>query len=152
MLSLKIKKLHPNAVIPKFATEGSAGMDLTAVDCSVELCCRSHRILDLGLTKLTYRTGLAFEIPVGHVGLIFPRSSIHKTSMSLSNCVGVIDSDYRGEVSFVFRKRDSEEPDYQIGDRVGQLVIMKLPEIEVVEVDELSDTVRGTGGFGSTGK
>lgn len=149
---LKIKKLHPDAVIPKHATSGSAGMDLTAISCAIELVDGPGDFYDIGLTKFTYHTGLSFEIPKGYVGLIFPRSSIHKTSMSLSNCVGVIDSDYRGEVSFVFRKRDSYEPDYAVGDRVGQLVLMKLPEFEIEEVKELSETERGVGGFGSTGR
>lgn len=102
--------------------------------------------------KFIYGTGLAFEIPLGHVGLIFPRSSIYKTGMTLSNCVGVIDSDYRGEVKFVFTARNSNEPIYDIGDRVGQLVIMELPNITIIEETELNDTERGTGGFGSTGR
>lgn len=103
-------------------------------------------------TKYKYGTGLAFEIPDGHVGLIFPRSSIYKTNERLANCVGVIDSDYRGEVSFIFDVIAGSGTPYIKGDRIGQLMIVRLPDIEVQEVEELSDTVRGSGGYGSTGK
>lgn len=140
---IKIKKLHPDAVIPKYAKPGDAGFDLTAVDVHID----NDR--NLG-SKYYYRTGLAFEIPAGYVGLIFPRSSIFKTGMMLTNCVGVIDSGYRGEVSFIFRNLQNN-PIYQIGDRIGQMIIMPFPHVEFQEVDELSDTERGTGGFGSSG-
>lgn len=146
MITLKFKKLHPNAVVPKFMTDGAAGMDLTAVEWGTE------PIQGTGEYKYIYATGLAVEIPQGYVGLIFPRSSIHKTGMDLTNCVGVIDSDYRGEIKFVFRKRTEQEAIYQESDRVGQLLIMKLPELEIKEVTELSETNRGEGGFGSTGR
>lgn len=151
-MKLKIKKLDPRAVLPKFQTDGSAGMDLTAIDMAMEIIDSSYVDIafDISHYKMVYNTGLAFEIPKGHVGLIFPRSSIHKYDVNLTNCVGVIDSDYRGEVKFVFKTLGNKV--YEIGDRIGQLVIMKLPEIEVEEVNELSDTERGTGGFGSTGR
>ena len=148
--TLKVKKLDPKAVIPKFATEGAAGMDLTAISCDVVT--PEHGVYDRLRNKYVYGTGLAFEIPVGYVGLIFPRSSIHKTPMVLSNCVGVIDSDYRGEVKFVFSRNSLDGDVYDIGDRVGQLVLVQLPRIEVEEAETLSDTARGTGGFGSTGR
>ncbi len=147
--TLKIKKLDPRAVIPFYATPGSAGMDLTAVTV------REQRVMATNGDdnfQFIFGTGLAFEIPEGHVGLIFPRSSIHKTAMLLANCVGVIDSDYRGEVSFVFRELKETTPNYKVGDRVGQLVIMRLPYINILEVEELSDTERGSGGYGSTGR
>ena len=151
MTPLRFKKLNPSAVTPFYATEGAAGMDLTAVTRRIELVPREADQRD-GL-KYVYGTGLAFEIPHGHVGLLFPRSSIHKTCMSLTNCVGVIDSDYRGEVSFVFRCHDDAfQPAYAIGDRVGQLLILKLPTVEVEQVEELTPTVRGIGGYGSTGR
>ena len=89
-MKIKIKKLHNDAVIPQYAKPGDAGMDLTAVDVSA----------DLGY--LTYKTGIAIQIPEGHVGLLFPRSSIYKTGQTLSNCVGVIDSGYRGEIMMKF--------------------------------------------------
>lgn len=150
MKVLKIKKLDPAAVMPKYATEGSAGMDLTAI--SVELDFPTSGTYSRDRLKYTFGTGLAFEIPVGHVGLIFPRSSIHKTPMVLTNCVGVIDSDYRGEVKFVFTCNRREGNCYDVGDRVGQLVIVELPKVQIEETTEISNTERGIGGFGSTGR
>lgn len=141
---LKVKKLNEKAVIPTKANPGDAGLDLTAISTSQHL--------DRNGITVEYGTGLAFEIPEGHVGLIFPRSSIHKTSLSLTNAVGVIDSGYRGEVKFKFRDLSNNIGKvYQIGDRVGQLVIIPIPEVEVVISEELSDTQRGSGAFGSTG-
>lgn len=137
-LKVKIKKLHPDATVPKYAKSGDAGMDLVAVSKEVKN------------TKIKYGTGLAFEIPEGYVGLIFPRSSIHKTGLTLTNCVGVVDSGYRGEVMFFFEHL-FDRNDYEIGDRIGQIIIMPYPYIELQESEELSDTERGQGGFGSTG-
>lgn len=135
-MRVKIKKLHPNAVIPKYAKPGDAGLDLTAIG-----------IEEKG-NHITYHTGLVMEIPQGYVGLLFPRSSVYKTHQMLSNCVGVIDSGYRGEIMMKFtRSRDQ----YVIGSKIGQLIIMPYPHIEFEEVDQLSDTERGTGGYGSTG-
>jgi dUTP pyrophosphatase len=99
---------------------------------------------------VTYNTGLAIEIPEGHVGLLFPRSSISKTVLSLANSVGVIDSGYRGSIMFKFRYPE-EGMVYDVGDRVGQIIIMPYPTIEFEETEELSSTERGQGGFGSTG-
>jgi dUTP pyrophosphatase len=143
-MKVKIKKTHPNAIIPQYAKEGDAGLDLTAVSMETDHC------YDGGVDTVTYGTGLAFEIPQGCVGLLFPRSSIAKTQITLANSVGVIDSGYRGEVKLKFKKYGYK--DYNIGDRVGQLVIMPYPKIELEEVDELSYTDRDDGGFGSTGK
>ena len=137
-MKVKIKKLHPDAVIPKYAKDGDAGMDLTAVDV----------VADGG--TLTYKTGLAVEIPRWHVGLLFPRSSVYKTGQSLTNCVGVIDSGYRGELMLKYTLSPYQR-EYEIGDRVGQLIIMPYPKVEFEEVKELSDTERGDGGYGSTG-
>lgn len=140
-MQIKFKKLRQEAVIPKRSTEGSAGYDLTAVHVESEK------------ERLTCYTGLAVEIPEGYVGLIFPRSSIHKTGLALANSVGVIDSDYRGEISFVFYKEwPSFQNQYSNGDRVGQLMVLPIPDLEFVEADSLSETKRGTGGYGSTGK
>jgi dUTP pyrophosphatase len=112
-----------------------------------------------------YGTGIAVEIPEGYVGLIFPRSSLSKTSLILSNHVGVVDSGYRGEIKFRFkdtrmRSRIEYGIDqyfcsdtvYKVGDRIGQLMIIPYPKIEFEEVEELDSTNRGEGGFGSTGK
>lgn len=149
-MEVKIKKLVENAVIPKYAHPTDAGLDLTAV--SKE--CKNG--------VYVYGTGLAIEIPEGYVGLIFPRSSNYKQNLWLTNCVGVIDSGYRGEIKFMFKdvltKRTlfpgeyDEHKTWEIGDRIGQLIIVPYPSINLVEVDELSDSDRGEGGFGSSGK
>ena len=139
-MKIKFKKTHPLAVIPKRGTSGAAGFDLTAV------------ILDVKETTLKYDTGIAVEIPPGYVGLLFPRSSVCKTGLSLANSVGVIDSDYRGSISFVFYKDVPCIAPYLPGDRIGQLVIVPIPEVDFVEVEELSETERGKGGYGSTGR
>jgi dUTP pyrophosphatase len=99
---------------------------------------------------VSYGFGISVEIPKGFVGLIFPRSSIRKYDLILSNAVGVIDSGYRGELQATFKKTGLHK--YEVGDRGAQLMIIPYPEVEFVEVDELSDTERGEGGFGSTGK
>jgi dUTP pyrophosphatase len=140
-MKVKIKKLDENAVIPEYAKDGDAGMDLT--------CVKVENKVD----KVVYSTGLAMEIPEGHVGLLFPRSSIHKKALTLANSVGVIDSGYRGEIKFIFRAAIAQEfSQYEPGDRVGQIIIMPYPKIEFEEVEELDETERGDGGFGSTGE
>ncbi len=139
-VTVKFKKLTENAVIPTKGTIDSAGFDLTA----------TSRMFIGG--KWVYGTGIAMEIPKGYVGLAFPRSSVSNKNMGLVNSVGVIDSDYRGEIKAKFRP-DADYPVlYEVGDRIAQIVIIPYPEIEFEEVDELSDTDRGTGGYGSTGK
>ena len=104
-----------------------------------------------------YHTGLAFEVPEGYVMLIFPRSSNRKTNYYLTNSVGVLDSGYRGELMFAFKKRDDNrenynEPPYKVGERIGQIMILPYPQIKMLEVADLANSERGTGGFGSTGK
>lgn len=141
-MKVKIKKLHPDAVIPKYAKPGDAGMDLTAVSVEDEYY----------NGNVVYNTGLAFEIPEGYVGLLFPRSSNSKKGLLLSNSVGVIDSGYRGEVSFKFKVLNSSMGVYKVGERIGQILIIPYPQIEFEEVEELSETERGTGSYGSTGK
>lgn len=140
-MKIKIVKLNENAVIPKYAKPGDAGMDLTAI--SVDFNDWDY---------LTYHTGLAIEIPEGYVGLLFPRSSVYKTGQQLSNSVGVIDSGYRGEIMLKYtREIESEKVAYKPGDRVGQIIILPYPQIEFEQVYKLSDTERGLGGYGSTG-
>ena len=139
-MKVKIKKLDPNAVIPKYANVTDAGLDLTAV-----------RVTE-SRNVVTYHTGLAVEIPDGYVGLLFPRSSVYKTDMRMCNSVGVIDSGYRGEIMIKFYKGVSPDLIYKVGDRVCQLIILPYPKIELEEVTELSESDRGEGGFGSTGK
>jgi dUTP pyrophosphatase len=144
-MEVRIKRLTPNAIIPTYAKEGDAGMDLVATS-----------IISETTTDVTYGTGLAMEIRDGFVGLVFPRSSIRKYDLALTNCVGVIDSGYRGEIQATFKKtnwlKGNESEKYQIGDRIAQIIIIPHPQIEFYEVDELSDSERGEGGFGSTGK
>ena len=144
-LVVKFKKLNDEAVIPSYAKEGDAGLDLTAV--SLEY--------DATLDAYVYHTGLAMEIPKGYVGLVYPRSSNRKTDAYMTNHVGVIDSGYRGEVLVTFKNRDKASliiAPYVSGERVAQLIVMSYPTINPVEAEELSDTERGTDGHGSTGK
>lgn len=167
-MEVKVKKLHPNAVIPTYAKEGDAGLDLVATSRSTD---------EYG--NLVYGTGLSIAIPKGYVGLVFPRSSNSKTTLALTNSVGVIDSGYRGEIILkykgfytacfdikwwflnkVLKRKNSRAAnidifltnEYNVGDRVGQLIIVKHPYVTLVEAEELSKTDRGEDGFGSTGK
>lgn len=141
-MEVKIKLLAQDAVIPKYAKEGDAGMDLTATSSWYD---------DDG--NICYGTGIAMEIPQGYVGLVFPRSSNSKKDLILSNSAGVIDSGYRGEITFKFKIIERHFPNkYNIGERIGQIIIMPYPTINFVEVDELSKTVRGESGYGSSGK
>lgn len=145
-LIIKIKKLSPNAVVPKYSKDGDAGMDLVATS-----------IISNTTFDITYGFGIALEIPKGYVGLVFPRSSIRKTDLSLTNCVGIIDSGYRGELQATFKKIYGkndirlDETDYKVGDRIAQIMILPYPTIQFEEVDELNTSDRGDGGFGSTG-
>lgn len=143
-MKIKIKKLHSQAIIPTYAKEGDAGMDLVATQ------------IELNLDYISYKTGLAFEIPKGYVGLVFPRSSNSKKDLLLTNSVGVIDSGYRGEVELRFKTILNNKTEniltYNVGDRIGQIIILPYPRIEFEEVEELSETERGEGGFGSSGK
>jgi dUTP pyrophosphatase len=140
---LQVKLLTDNAVVPAFAHVGDAGADITATSYSISTTPN-------GLSIHSYGTGLAFAIPDGYEMQIRPRSSIYKTGAWLCNGVGTIDSGYRGEVQCKFYSLDTTPP-YQIGDRVAQLIIHQLPRVAIEAVLELSDTERGTGGFGSTG-
>jgi dUTP pyrophosphatase len=138
-MQVKIKKLSPEAVIPTYAKDGDAGMDLVITDIKGE-----------NKYDITYGFGISMEIPEGFMGLVFPRSSIRKTDLVLSNAVGVIDSGYRGEIQATFKRTGLQK--YEIGDRGAQIIIMPHPIVDFVEVDELTNTERGEGGFGSTGK
>ena len=140
-LIVKVKKLHENAVIPSYSKPGDAGMDLTITSQM------SNTTFDA-----SYGFGIAMEIPNGYVGLVFPRSSVRNQDLLLTNCVGVIDSGYRGELQATFKKTNGfESIKYNVGDRGAQIIILPYPQVFMVESDELSDTERGTGGFGSTG-
>jgi dUTP pyrophosphatase len=138
---VKIKKLDSKAVTPAYAKAGDAAVDLTAI--SIAKVDRDE------FGYMEYGTGLAIEIPEGHVGLLFPRSSISNSGLILTNSVGVIDSGYRGEIKLRF-KHIPDTAYYKPGDRIGQLIIIPYPQIDFQEVEELSSTERGEGGFGST--
>lgn len=158
---IKFKKLAPNAVIPSYAHDGDVGMDMTAV--SVEY--------DKEKDMYIYHTGLSCELEKGYALLLFPRSSNCKTDAYLTNSIGVVDPIYRGEIQFRFKNRDRyrksllewiggkideeralDKAPYKAKDRIGQMVIISHPKVECWEFNELSDTDRGSGGFGSTGK
>lgn len=149
-MEVKLKKLVEEAVIPTYAKPGDAGMDMTAIEYKYDAEKDCH----------IYKTGIALEIPEGYVGLLFPRSSNRKTDAYMCNHVGIIDSGYRGDVMFSFKNRDKIETDvipalvkpYEVGDKIGQIIIVPYPQISFVEVDELSTSERGTGGHGSTGR
>lgn len=144
-INVKVKRTLPNAVLPMKATEGSAGFDLTAATEKFKP--------ELTGPIWEYDTGLSFEIPPGYVGLVFPRSSVTtKTTLMLGNGVGVIDSDYRGTIKFQFRNvNHAAGKKYNIGDRIGQIIIMPYPTVGFIDASELNVTDRGEGGFGSSG-
>lgn len=142
MLEIKFKKLVETAKYPTKAHPTDAGADLTAVsrEWNKEYGC------------WVYGTGIATEIPEGYVGLVFPRSSIRKYCLSLTNCVGVIDSGYRGEIMCTFRPQSiGKDEVYEIGDKIAQLIILPYPEVSYKEVESLSETDRGENGHGSSG-
>lgn len=152
-MEIKIKRLDEKARIPAYAKPGDAGLDLYATSCD---CDNNGNIV--------YGTGIAIELPEGYAALVLPRSSIANKDLILSNSVGLIDSGYRGEISAKFKRAvkcsngvrleyDDFRPQiYEVGERVAQLVIIPYPHIEFIEVDELSQSERGCGGYGSTGK
>jgi len=168
-MEVKIKKLVPYAIIPTYAKEGDAAMDVTAIS------------INITEDYVEYDTGLAFEVPENYVMLIFPRSSNSKQDLVLANSVGVLDSGYRGSLKLRYKRQyrvrninndgitllqttnvafgrniesyifDANKI-YEVGDKVGQIMIIPRPKINFKEVDELTETERGDGGFGSTGK
>ena len=146
MSVLKIKKVRENAIIPKRATAGSAGMDLYA-------CIDAPIVLEAG-DRVMVPTGIAIALPdANQVALIFARSGLAvKKGINLSNSVGVIDSDYRGEIQVGLINQSKQAYTLEAGERIAQLVVMPVCLPEVEQVDELDDTARGEGGFGSTGR
>ena len=164
-MKVKLKKLNENVKLPVYAKTGDAGLDIKAT-----------RIESENNYSITYGTDLCIEVPFGYVGLIFPRSSIRNYDLSLSNCVGVVDSGYRGEIMATFKKTKLDgmyyvlDSDYEgeimttfkktkldgmyydVDDKIMQIIILPYPSIEFEFVDELSETERGEGGFGHTGK
>jgi len=145
MVKVNFKKLNEKAVAPTYGTEFSAGADLYA-------CEGGEIIIEAGETKLIH-TGLSLEIPEGYAGLIYARSGIAtKRGLAPSNKVGVIDSDYRGEIMVSLYNHSKSSQSIADGERIAQLVITPFLKVEYTEADALSDTDRGEGGFGSTGK
>lgn len=146
-MKIKIKKLHQDAAIPKYATEFSACFDLCALLEGFVVPVYN------GMPEI-FRTGLSFEIPRGYAMMIYSRSGHgFNHEVRLANCVGVIDSDYRGEVKVKLSNDDADEGRLVIrhGDRIAQAMIIPVPDVTFIEVDELAETKRGAGGFGSTG-
>lgn len=145
-MEIKFKKLDPRAVAPVRAHNTDAGFDLTATRITTE-------INECGQLILVYHTDLAFEIPEGYFGLLTPRSSIFKKSLALTNCIGVIDAGYRGEVMGKFRTTTDVVPAvYKEGERFAQLIVLPVQNVAFTETFELSTTDRGNGGYGSTGE
>jgi len=137
-MKIKIKRLHTEAKIPSYANPGDAGMDVFAT--SKE---EKEKFIEYG-------TGLSFELPSDHLMLVFPRSSLSNKDLILANHVGVLDSGYRGELKLRFKKTGKDI--YEIGDKIGQIIVTPFPKIDFKETENLSDSSRGQGGFGSTGK
>lgn len=143
-MKVKIKKLDDRAIIPTYGTEYSAGADLYALlDSTVEIAPHETTFI---------HTGISVEIPVGYCGLIFARSSMGaKRGLAPANKVGVIDADYRGEIMVTLHNHSEKAATVEPGERIAQLAIVPFLKAEFEECDELSDTIRGEGGFGSTG-
>lgn len=140
-MEVKIKKTNNLAVIPTYASIGASGLDLTAIDLT---------IINPGERTLL-RTGISIEIPQGYGALVMGRSG-NTIKRGLFVALGLIDSDYRGEIGVMAFNTTNKKMIIQQGDRIGQLVIMPTPQIQIEETNELTDTNRGTGGFGSTGR
>jgi dUTP pyrophosphatase len=146
-LTVNIKRLNDRAEIPEYSRIGDAGLDLVATS------------VESNVLYTEYGTGLAIALPEGYAGYVFPRSSISKYDLSLCNAVGVIDSNYRGEIKLRFKETIAlrDAPDYMVnrynvGDKVAQLIIMPIPKVQFNEVEELDQTNRNEQGFGSSGK
>lgn len=144
-MKVRIKKLSDKAIIPTFGSAGSAGGDLYSAEENQVIIAPNQTVL-IG-------TGLAVEIPDGYVGLVYARSGLAtKSGLAPANKVGVIDSDYRGEIKVALHNHSNEIRTVSQGERIAQMVIAPYLKVEYEEVDDLSDTARGGGGFGSTGK
>ena len=145
MPKIAVKKLNENAVLPTYGSDFAAGADLYAL-------CDSEITFAPGETKLI-PTGLAMEIPEGYAGFIYARSGLaSKRGLAPANKVGVVDADYRGEVMVALHNHSTIEQKIAPKERIAQLVVAPFLKAEFIESDELSDTVRGVGGFGSTGR
>ena len=141
MIDVKIRKVHPDAVIPFRAHATDAGMDVTAIS------------MEMTEDYVEYDTGLQFQLPEGYAMLIFPRSSNSKKDLLLCNSVGILDAGYTGNLKLRFKLTTEgyTEKIYNPGDKVGQIMIIPYPEINFIEAEVFNETERGNGGFGSTG-
>ena len=145
MTDVKIKRINENAIIPTYGTPFSAGCDLYA--------CLELPITILPHETVMIKTGLSFELPEGYAGLVYARSSLaSKRNLAPANKVGVIDSDYRGEVMVALHNHGTTPQTIESGERIAQMVITPYITANFIECDSLSDTIRGEGGFGSTGR
>lgn len=141
-MKLKFKKLHPNAVTPSYATDGDAGLDLSALEATV---------IPAGERQLV-KTGIAIELLPGTVALVCSRSGLaYKKGVFALNAPGIIDSGYRNDVGVILQNSGKEDFVIEAGDRIAQLVVQEFVTVKLVEVEELDDSARGQGGFGSTG-
>lgn len=141
--TLKVRKLHPKATLPTYGTNGAACFDIVTTDTAV---------LWPGKAKI-FDTGLSVEVPEGHVMIVYSRSGHgFKHGLRLGNCTGVIDSDYRGELKIALRNDGTESVKIYAGDRIAQAMIVPVQQYAIVEAEQLSETERGDGGFGSTGR
>lgn len=143
---MKVKLLAENAVLPQKAHESDAGYDLVA----------TSKVVDREKRQITYGFGLAIQLPKGSVGLIFPRSSVRKTDLALSNCVGVLDENFQGEIQATFTMLNEDVPTksknhYKVGERIAQLVVVDLKQMEVTQVEDFDEVSERSGGFGSSG-
>lgn len=145
-MGIAFKKINRDAITPVRATDGSNGFDLTAISKKIAYDDKG------GLLYIDYDTGVGFNIPPGLVGIGVSRSSISKMGLSLCNSCGIIDRDYTGSVSFRFYEINSNAKHYQVGDRIGQILFISNPYQDLTEVDELVESSRGSGGYGSTGR
>jgi len=144
MIQVNVKKLHPNAIVPAYMTEHAAGMDLCTVIEDPAVLAPGERAL--------LPTGLAMEIPPGYEGQVRPRSGLAlKKGVALVNSPGTIDADYRGEIGIIIINHGTEPVKIMPGDRIAQLIIAPVSRAALVEVDDLNDTARNSGGFGHTG-
>ncbi|MBQ8174099.1 MAG: dUTP diphosphatase [Clostridia bacterium] len=144
-MTVRFKKLDPRATVPTYGTKYAAGADLYAV-------CDGEITIEPGQTMLVH-TGIAMEIPEGYVGLVYARSGLAcKRGLAPANKVGVIDADYRGEIMVALYNHGKEAQTLAAGERIAQMVIAPFLSVSYEETEELSDTVRGAGGFGSTGR
>ncbi len=144
MFEVKIKKINEKAILPKYQTAGAAGMDISA--------CLDETVILKPFERKLIPTGFAIAVPQGYAAFLYARSGLaSKKGITLPNCVGVIDSDYRGEVMVALVNLSNEEFEINSGDRIAQMVISEVKTASLKEVDSLDETDRAAGGFGSTG-